>query len=567
MAGKSAILSIKIITDASKAGAGITQTTSKLDKFRSGMQRAAIPAAAMAAALITVGKKAFDSASRLQQAQGGVEAVFDKSAARIERWATTAVDSVGLSTSAYEEFATQIGGQLKNAGLPMDQVTSKTKTLIQMGADLAATYGGTTADAVDALSSAFRGESDPAEKFNLNLKASKVAAQMAADGTDKLKGKAADAAHAQAILELATKQSADAHKGFAREADTAAGQQQRATAAVENASAAIGTALLPIVAKAAELLAVMAKWVQKNSTVVAILAGVILTLAVAVQVVNGVLWLMALNPVTLTILAIVAGVALLVGGMILLYKKSTTAKNIMDAAWSGIKTGLAAVKHTITNVAHHLSTVWQVAVDLVTGYVGAYVAYFKLVFAVVKGVIRTVTALFRGDWRGVIDGVKAIIRGFRDFFRDLFNLLPGPVQKVITKITTGLGGALTAIIKKIGDIGDTLAAPFVAMYDALTDVIGSVKDLIGWIKQIKIPDLGGLLSHIPGVNSAAVTVPTTATRSLNPAALRPGGRTAGNVAPTGPTIIVQGALDPDAVARQIRSLLTNHDRRIGLRVS
>ena len=163
MAG-SAILSIKILADASSAKRGLDTAATSMDKFKSGVRKAAVPAALVGAALIKFGKDAAESASRTQQAFGGVDAVFGKNADTVKKWADSAAGSIGLAKSEYGELATLIGSQLSNAGLPLDVVTKKTKSLIDQGADLAAMFGGTTADAFAALSSAMKGEFDPLQK-------------------------------------------------------------------------------------------------------------------------------------------------------------------------------------------------------------------------------------------------------------------------------------------------------------------------------------------------------------------------------------------------------------------
>src|SRR4029077_20579711 len=143
------------------------------------------------AAVIAFSKQAFDAASRTQQAMGAVDTVFGKSAGQIKRWAAGAADSVGLAKSEYGELAAVIGAQLKNLGVPMDQVAGKTNDLVKLGADLSATYGGTTAEAVEALSSVLKGETDPIEKYGISIKQATIAAEMAKEGTDKLTGAAA----------------------------------------------------------------------------------------------------------------------------------------------------------------------------------------------------------------------------------------------------------------------------------------------------------------------------------------------------------------------------------------
>ena len=127
----------------------------------------------------------------------------------------------------------------------MDQLAPKTNDLITLGADLAAQYGGSTADAVEALSAVFKGETDPIEKYGVSIKQSDIAAQKAAMGMSNLTGEADKQATAQATLALLTKQTADATGANAREADTAAGKQARLTAAWDDASAKMGAELLP----------------------------------------------------------------------------------------------------------------------------------------------------------------------------------------------------------------------------------------------------------------------------------------------------------------------------------
>src|SRR5262245_41043240 len=149
-----AILAVKVLVDSTQAAMGLDKAEGKVGKFSNAMSKAALPAAAIGAAVLVGAKKAVDAASHLEQSMGDVEAVFGKNAATVKRWATNAADSIGLAKSEYGDLATLIGSQLKNAGLPMDQVTKKTGDLITMGADLAAMYGGTTKEAVEALSSA-----------------------------------------------------------------------------------------------------------------------------------------------------------------------------------------------------------------------------------------------------------------------------------------------------------------------------------------------------------------------------------------------------------------------------
>ena len=280
---KTAILSVRIISDAKKAVAGFTQAAGGLDKLEGGLKKAAGASTVAAGAVVAMGKQALDAASALQQSTGAVESVFKAQAGAVKNLARDAADSVGLSANQYQEFASVMGSQLKNLGTAQQDLVPTTDKLISMGADLASMYGGTTADAVEALSAVFRGETDPIEKYGISIKQSDVNARLAAKGLDGLEGEARRQAETQERLAMLTEQSADAQGNFARETDTAAGSAQIAAAHWENAKAALGEALLPVATQAAEAMAGLAQKLGEHPQIVARVAGAILGL-------TGALW-------------------------------------------------------------------------------------------------------------------------------------------------------------------------------------------------------------------------------------------------------------------------------------
>lgn len=189
---------------------------------------------------------AAQSAGELEQAVGGTEAVFGQARSTIDQYAEHAADSVGLSKTAFRDLTTVAGAQLKNLGFSVDEAAAKSIQLTEIGADLAATYGGTTAEAVEALGAAFRGEADPAERFGLRLNINTANAKAVALGLAESTSSVDDHARAQAILALIMEQSADAQGQFARESDTLAGQQQRLSAQFEDLKAEIGQGAIPV---------------------------------------------------------------------------------------------------------------------------------------------------------------------------------------------------------------------------------------------------------------------------------------------------------------------------------
>jgi hypothetical protein len=101
-----------------------------------------------------------------------------------------------------------------------------------------------------------------------------------------------------------------------------------------------------------------------------------------------------------------------------------------------------------------------------------------------------------------------------------------------------------------------------AVASAVQWVIDKVNSLIAALGRIKVPSIN--LPNLPGPLGAAA--PATAGRGAVAGYAAPGvsaprgtGFTSGAV-----VINVTGALDPEAVARQIQRVLAGHNRRVGL---
>lgn len=251
-----AVRSLNDVERAADRGLGTVEQ--RIDRVGAGMRKAgAIMLTAGGAAAFGL-YRAGQAASELEQAVGGSEAVFGSYADRIEAVGDTAAESMGLSERAFRESTSQIGAQLKGFGLEVDEAADKSIELTRVAADLAATFGGSTQEAVTALAAAFRGEYDPAERFGLALRAASVEAKAVELGLADASGEVDAASKAQAAYTLIMEQTADAQGQFSRELDTAAGQQAVMTAQMEDAKAQLGNAVLPIMSDLAGVLSQVA---------------------------------------------------------------------------------------------------------------------------------------------------------------------------------------------------------------------------------------------------------------------------------------------------------------------
>ena len=590
-----AILRIKVIADTAAAAAGLDTVAARGGKFGAAMKRAALPAAAIVGAIGLGAKAAIDAASDYQQAQGAVDAVFGKQAAAVKALSKTSADKLGLAGADYMNYAALVGGALQNAGFSTAQSVGMQDKLLGRAADLAATYGGTTADAVDAINAAIsRSEFDPLEKLNVALNMTAVNAELAKRGQDKLTGAARDQAKAQVIMDLIYKKSAKSAGQYAREQDTAAGQQQHAAATAKDAAAALGTALLPAYTKAMELLAQFAKWAAKNKTAVMVMVGALGVLAVAVLAVNVALAILALNPVSLVIIGIVVAVAALAIGFAILYKRSEKFRNVANAVFG-------MVKQYVLTAARQIKAVWSASMTAIGAAARAFGAAWRAVSGAVRAiagaVARTVRAVFSAVWRflsgaaraygsavrGALSVVRAVAGAVASFVKSVWTRTWQAVVTAARAVGRGISSALAAVRSVVSSVtsfirskfaglwdavkagarsvGSALSAPFEAVRSAVDRAISAVQNLISALGRIKVPSIK--IPHIGKAAPASAAAPGVAVHhAMAPGVVGPRATTAATSG-AGVTINITGAVDPEGVARQVQRLLTNHDRRVG----
>ena len=502
---RASTLRIDIIADGSKASRTMDTVGGKVGRF--GKTLAVGAAAGAAGVALAAGKIAVDSiksASAVEQAYGATESVFGKYAGAVQKAAAGAASSVGLAQSEYAGLANVLGAQLKNMGTSASQLAPKTDQLIKQGADLAATFGGSTADAVSAVSSLLKGERDPIERYGVSIKAADVSARLAAQGLDGLTGPAKTAAEAQATLALLTEQTTSAQGAFNRESGTAAGQQQRLTAQWENAKATLGSGLLPIVTKVATFL---------TSNVMPAVQGAAGTLA------------QKLGPAITAVGSFITG-------------------RLVPAAQ-------------------------------------AFIAWFQ--GKIVPGIRSAVTPVING-LRGAFANVQAAIDRNRPALDTIGRALKSVAEFIASKVApvvgTVLGGAFKLMGKGIGAAIDIISA-LVGWVQKAVDWIGRLKDIAANIgggivgKLSKLNPFG--FAAMPSSTTTATATPTTGQLGLMAQPLASTGSTS-STSPSLPTvqvvapaptvtntwnIRVDGAMDPVAVADQLRRILRTADRRDG----
>lgn len=504
--------------------------------------------------LTALGKGAADYAAEAEQSYGAVESIFGEHAAKINDLSKTAADSVGLSGREYREQASYMGAMLKNLGTPMEELGGKSADLVAMGADLAATFGGPTSDAVSALGAVLRGETDPIERYGISIKQADINAKMAEMGMDGLTGEAEKQARAQATLALLTEQSASAQGQFARETDTAAHKSQVARAKIDDAKETIGTALLPVVAHLSEMMAKVAEQVGKHPKLFLALAGAvgavsaaivgIASVASVVSALGGMAKIasvaskamaglkVAMAAVTGPVGLIVAGIAAVVAGLALFFTKTETGKKLwasftqfLGQAWDWIvgkfQAGISWISTTFgpvfSQIGDVISGAWDATVEKVSGAIAR-------VKEIISGALTFWQSGETTDFAAALgisedSPIFTALTFLRDKFievKDFAIEAWGLMQEKWAEFTTGFGQFYQTWIQPVVDAFGAAFSAIVPVVTAAWDMLGSAVSTVwnGVIKPVFDAFMQVTSVIFPAIASIVKTVVGTAFRIM-----------------------------------------------------
>lgn len=496
MAGKTAILSVRILGDAKGARSAMAEAeggASKLSGVLGGMGKVIGGVAlAGAGALGALGVAGVQAAGDLEQSRGAIDTIFKDQAGVIHGYAQGAATSLGLTENSYNELAAVIATQLKNGGTSMEELGAKTNNLIGLGADLASMYGGSTTDAVNALSSALKGERDPIERYGISLTQASIDAKAAELGFKKVGGALDTNASQAATLALIMEQSTNAQGNFGRETGTFAGQVQILTAQWGNFVAQVGMMLLPALTS---LLGLVTGSVMPALQQFADVAGPVVTgaisglgpvinnlasgftatagaaspfagiLATVQPVADAVLSaftrlgstlfeagatilplivnaLTAIMPVLInaagTVLPAMLGI--LSSAVPIFTQIGATIIPAVTAAFTTLAPRIMSIVQPLTSIAQtlisFLTPAIQAILPVVQTVIGAVVGILDGLLQAVGGVITVIAGVISGDWTSVWNGAKNIFAG---------------VWNAIVSLLTGVGNTIAGIVKALAD--------------------------------------------------------------------------------------------------------------------
>lgn len=498
--------------------------------FADAAKGVAVAGGAIGAAAIGVGAKLASMGADLEQSIGAIDDVFKGAAGQMHAFADKAATSVGLSTNAYNELATVIGSQLKNAGTPMDQLAGKTNDLITTGADLAAMFGGSTQDAVNALSSALKGERDPIERYGVSLKQAAIDAKAAELGFTKVGGSFDQEAQTAATLALIMEQTADAHGKFAREGDTLAHQTQVMQASLQSFGEKVGAAVVPVITELASKvndwlgprldslaqwvtttgvpaiqafattvkdewiprLQEVAQWVGDNLMPIASNFATFLTGTLVPAVMDVGQWL---KDNAANIAPVAAAIGVLVGA----WKAWTFALQ----AWRTIQL-LATAAQAAFNLVAAMNPIGLIVIAIAAVVAG--IATFLATHEGARQKLAEIWESIKTFFAGALDGIKAGLDWFASIpakFSEWFEGAKASASEKLSALVDFVTGIPGRIISAIGALGGLLAAAAVQHFTHLVNgAKNTVGNLLSFVRSIPsrilsaLGNLGSLLLNV-----------------------------------------------------------------------
>jgi hypothetical protein len=344
------------------------------------VKKAALPAAA---ALGALGVAAFDAA------KGAVEDAAAQ--ALLAQTLTKNTKATKAQIAANEDW---IATQGKLLGVTDDELrpvisrlSTQTKSLAeaQKGAalamDIAAATGKPLATVTEALAKAYGGNEKALAKLSPELKG------LIKDGM---------------TTEEAFAKLSETFGGAATtKANTAEGQFKRLQVSLAETKETIGAALLPIIQKVLPYLQKMGQWASENTTTFLVIAGAVGGIAAAVIAVNTAMTVftaitkaatavqaafnavLAMNPITLVVIAIAA----LVAGLVIAYKKFEGFRNIVNSVFTTVK-------------------------DAVSGGFSFLRGYLDFVLGVYKGIFNGIATLWNNTIGKLSFKVPSWVPGF-----------------------------------------------------------------------------------------------------------------------------------------------------------
>lgn len=279
----------KIVKSTKKAEGAL----SRIGKGMAGFARAAAPAiAGLGAAMVGIGAKSIQLASNLEETQGKFDTVFRGMTDTAEDWSETLVDSYLMTEEASKRYLSSIQDLLVPTGIAREEAGGMANEFVKLAADLASFNNLPTEQVIGDIQSALAGSAESMTKYGVDVRKTAIEQEALNTGLANSKAEIDRAVQAQALLQIAMRESGDAIGDVARTSGSYANQMKKLKSNLETLATNIGEVLLPY---ALEFIEALVRWtseeqnlnmvIEGTKTVINALKGALLIVKLAVDAV------------------------------------------------------------------------------------------------------------------------------------------------------------------------------------------------------------------------------------------------------------------------------------------
>lgn len=525
---------LKIIADVTDAVKGVDDVANKTSSMKDKMIGVGkgVAAGLAAGAVIQFGKDVLNAAADADDANDAMAAAFGETAGSMDKFAKSAADNMGLSEIAYKNMAAKTGSLLQSVGISNNDAAKSTEVLSQRAADMAAIWGGSTTDAMDAINKAMTGSTKGLTQFGVKISAAEVDARAMAKGYVDASGKVTDAGKAIAAQELILEKTANVQGAYADNSKDLGSQQDILKAKFANIQASLGSGLLPIITKLMTLFQPILNFIAENVDILG-------PLAIGIGAVTAAVWLwnaaLAANPISLVVIAIAA----LVAGIMIAYQKVDWFHNLIQTLWEGIQWGYNWIKDN-----------WPLLLAILTGPIGVAVLLITKNWDTIKDTFNTMVETIKRIAGTILEIISAPYRLAYNAVKEVIDKIPGVFTAAVNGITTALSTVWTVIKKPFVDgwdaaskAGQTVIDWFWKIKDGINNALSGVATVIKYPFEIAFNAIKTLWNNtvgkisftipswVPGIGGKGFSFPRMATGGIV----------------TRPTLALIGEAGPEAV--------------------
>lgn len=236
----------KALTDITKGAKSMATTLNRVgEQAEQSMRKIAggfaIATTAASAAAVTIGKKALDIRSSIEQGMGGADAVFQQYATHIKESAQDAWKTAGLSMEEYLATANKMGSLFQGAGFTVMESMELTANAMQRAADVASIMGIDMSAAMESIAGMAKGNFTMMDNLGVAINDTTLQVYALEKGISKSVSTMTTAEKVGLAYEMFMERTAKYAGNYAKENETAAGSLQTLTAAWENFLGGVGS--------------------------------------------------------------------------------------------------------------------------------------------------------------------------------------------------------------------------------------------------------------------------------------------------------------------------------------